>query len=219
VAPAVVLAALIAAGLGVHWMWPGGGTAPEQPAQPPPEPETDSSAAVAFVTSEGFAALSDDEREAYLDRVADQFIERDLRPILRQLRAGAADLPEDERRRRHRAVRPLARKIHEKHVDRYFELPENERAAYLDQRIDRLLELHKEWAERRQRRAEEAGSASDKQTEPTRRARRHFTPEWIKLRIESSDPENRARRAEYHRALRERIEKRGLSLFRRLRGR
>jgi len=216
-----VVAVVAGAAAAAYLAWPE--KKPEAPALPAGDnPEQMAEQAIAYMVSDDFATLDEAQREAYVERVAEQFAERDVRPFFRRgRRADSEKEPSEEERERHRQVmRPLMQKVVEKQMDKYFELPEKEKVVYLDRQIDRMLAGRQQRETRRQEReAAEKNSpkpdsqASSRADRGPRRGRR-FTPERLKERIETGDPEDRARRVEYRRALRERMETRGITFGR-----
>ncbi|MFW6157732.1 MAG: hypothetical protein ACOC8E_00070 [Planctomycetota bacterium] len=187
----------------------------------PPAPTTDelsAGQALEYMTSDEFQALHDEKRDAYVSKLAETIEPGELRRALgglRDRRTADGGPSEDERRAFRRAVRPLMRKMHEKRMETYFELPEDERTACLDEQIDEMLEHRKRWEERRKQREAEQGSGdnpSSSSSEPERPRRRGPGPslQWIKQRIEHSTPEERATRQAYHEAIRKRMEERGI---------
>ncbi len=203
----VVLAAGIAGGAYLLWPRP----APE-PAAPPPDPSAQKpKEAVKYMASEAFEKLDDEAKKAYFDRVREASGGRGF-----GFRGRGADLTDEERERLRKNVRPLAMKVMEDRMNAYFELPEEAKTAYLDDIIDRIQAGREAREERRRERAEAAKAAPDAETanagnSPRRGGHgRRFTPERMKNRIETSEPEQRARRVEFFKALRDRAEERGV---------
>lgn len=208
----VVLAAGIAGGAYLLWPRP----APE-PAEPPPDPSAQKpQEALKYMASEAFEKLDDKAKKEYFDQVREASGGRGF-----GFRGRGADLTDEERERLRQNVRPLAIKAMEDRMNAYFELPAEEKTAYLDDIIDRMQAGREAREERRRERAEAAEAAPDAETAnaattdasntPRRdRHRRRFTPERMKTRIETSEPEQRARRVEFFKALRNRAEERGV---------
>ncbi len=191
--------------------------------------------AVEYLTSEEFRGLDERRREAYIAELADTLEPADLPRIFRTLREQRRSdgPPTDEEREARReigqALRPLMTQMADRHIDDYFELPDEEKNAHLDRIIDEMEERRAQWEERRRRR--EAERADERETEretdreerassdrrPERTRGRGMSLERIKRRIEHSTPEQRARRQAYWEALRERMEERGIE-FRGRRG-
>jgi hypothetical protein len=158
------------------------------------------------VSSERFGALAIDERTAYFEQVLAGRT-TGARDLLRP-----ADLAEPERRRLRENLAPVVRQMHKRRMNRYFELPPEERTAYLDELIDEM---------RRHAGAGPGGSGPDRAgRRPARRSAedgppppgppRGLTPERIKRHIESTSPEDRARFMQFHKAVRRRMEERGI---------
>jgi hypothetical protein len=106
-------------------------------------------------------------------------------------------------------------------MNAYFELPKKEKAAYLDDMIDRMQAGREARAERRRERAEAAEANADAGAAPaatanrTRRPSGHgrrFTPERMKRRIETSEPEDRARFVQFMKDFRKRAAERGVEM-------
>lgn len=210
-----VVAGVLALGVAAWCMWPQ--KAPPIDDQAPP-PDAAVKDVATYLSSEEFAALDESGREAYINRVAEEFAEKDLGSLFRRRRRDGEEPSEEERKRRRSVMRPLMQKIREKQMDKFFALPEKEKAKYLDGQIDRMLERRKEWQKRRQereaaRKADPTSSSiSNRKSSggPGRRRGRWFTLERIKQRIETTSPEERARREAYWRALRDRMKARGI---------
>lgn len=209
-----VAAGVLALGVAAWCVWPR--KTPPIDGQAPPDAAVQDVAA--YLSSEEFAALDESQRETYIGRVAEEFAEKDLGSLFRRRGRDGEKPSEEERKRRRSVMRPLMQKIREKQLDKFFALPEKEKVKYLDRQIDRMLEQRKEWQKRREERQKakkadpKPGSTSSaKSTRGTgpRRGRR-FTPARIKQRIETTSPEERARREAYWRALRERMKSRGI---------
>jgi hypothetical protein len=184
---------------------------------------------VKFVASEQFASLSADQQQPYFDRMRELRREGDGRRGFRDL-----NLSEDEQQRLRQNMRASFERRMDETIDEFFALAPEQRDAYLDTQIDDMQKRMAEWRNRRsQRRQDEprrqpdrepqaGGSESSQgssgsegeQDRPRRRdgdRRRHGpTPERMKQRIEHSDPVKRARRMEYMKAMRDRMEARGI---------
>ena len=112
-------------------------------------------------------------------------------------------------------------------IDQYFELPENERVAYLDQEIQRQEERRREWEERRREREAngETGGRGDRGDgggqagrggrggpggggDPAERARRR--DEFRRRIRDNTTPEERAKFQAYREAIETRREELGL---------
>lgn len=188
----LVVCAILAGGAAATiLLWP-------QPA--PPDIATQSEQdVVRYVASEQFSKLPEPKRQVYLQAVADRFEGRppDMRDV---------ELSDEQRDRLRENVRPMFRQRMEQRIDAFFALPEEQRDAYLDDMIDRMQEM-------RNRRPRDAGRGD-------RQGRRGggFTPERMKQRLENTPPDRRAKMAEFFRAMRQRMEDRGIEPPGRVRG-
>ena len=164
----------------------------------PPEPETAEPEEVRdYLASDRFGKLSEEERAEYLQALRDS---GQMPRGRRGRRSADEELTAEEGEQREKIrknIMPVFRKRHEERLKAYFELPEEERTAYLDEMIDRIQQ-HR--SERR----------PDNEHAPREQRRRGPSPERMKERIETTDPETRAQSTEFRRALRERMEERGV---------
>ena len=205
VAACVVLVAGIAGASYALWSRP----AEEPTAQPAPEPSAENRPEVVkYMASESFDKLDDKAKKEYFDQVSGA----GGRGF--GFRGRGADLTEEERQRLRENVRPLARQAMEERMTAYFELPKAEKTAYLDDMIGRMQAGREAREKRRQERAAAAEANTDSApTTNNNRRRRRFTPERMRTRIEASDPEQRARRIQFMRDLRERAEELGIEMW------
>ncbi len=197
---------------------PASGSAPKPTPAPAPEPSAEKPQdAIKFMASESFGKLDDKAKKEYFDQVRKTSGGRGF-----GFRGRGADLTEEERERLRQNVRPLARKMMEERMDAYFELPKKEKAAYLDDIIDRMQAGREAREERRRERAEAAEANANTDSAPATTASRaprrnghgrRFTPERMKRRIETSEPEERARRIQFMKDLRERAKERGVDMW------
>ena len=162
----------------------------------PPDPATQSPQQIAkYMASKQFAGLDDTKKQDYLSKMGDR----------RELFRAAGELNEQERQQLRENVGSVFRRDMESRVDRYFELPSDQRTAYLDEMIDRMPN----------RRGPMTDSANRQppgvQGQGRRGGGRGFTPERLRRRIENTPPERRAKFAEFMRAYRQRMQERGLS--------
>ena len=106
-------------------------------------------------------------------------------------------------------------------VDQYFATAPEDRDAFLDKQIDEWQSRMKEWEERRRQRERErqagdqqnGGGDEQAQAERNRRGwRGPQTREQRKVRSESRDPDESARRAAYFSAIRKRAQVRGIEM-------
>ena len=86
----------------------------------------------------------------------------------------------------------------------YFALAEKDRAAYLDEVIDRMGQMREQWQRRR--------DPNDNRAERERpqRERRAPSAERMRQRTESMDPEKLAKMAEFMQAMQKRMGERGI---------
>ncbi|MDY6912875.1 MAG: hypothetical protein SVT52_00215 [Planctomycetota bacterium] len=177
------LAVLASAGVSAWMFWP-------RPS--PPNPAEQSPAEIVkYMASKQFARLPESQRKEYFNEVRQAKPDRSL---IR--RTNFQELTETERTNLRRNVRPLFQRMMDEQVEKYFELPEADRTAYLDGFIDRMQER----AARRDRASERPGGSR----------RRRFDATRIRRRIDSTTPAKRARRSEFFKKLRERMERRGI---------
>ena len=200
-------------------LWPSSAekaAAPDIKSAPKPSAESPHDA-IKYMASESFENLDDKAKKEYFDQVREVAGGPGLR-----FRGRGGDLSDEERQRLRQNVRPLARKAMEERITAYFELPKDEKTAYLDNIIDRMPAGREAREERRRERA--AAAEANAESAPATTAnnntprpngrRRRFTPERMKRRIETTEPEQRARHIQFRKDLRERAEERGLELRR-----
>jgi hypothetical protein len=181
------------------------------PSRPPPDPADASPAETArFLASDSFRALPMREKRAYMERLREERRRRSAEDG----EAGRLDrvweeLSEEDRENLRRNVRRVFMEMMQDAVDEYFELPEAERTAYLDERID---EFRARGGARRDPGGRPAGEPADRGGGGSSgRGRRGPTPERVSRMMRMTDPETRAKMIEFHRAMRERMEERGMS--------
>ncbi len=189
--------------------------APEQTHKSAPEPSAEKPQdAIKYMASESFEKLDDKAKKEYFDQARETSGGRAF-----GFRGRGAGLSEEERQRLRQNVRPLVRKAMAERVTAYFELPAEEKTAQLDKIIDRMQAWREARAERRRERAaaakanaEPAPAATDNNSPRRSGHRRRFTPERMRRRIETTEPEQRARVVQFMKDLRERAEERGVEL-------
>lgn len=151
-----------------------------------------------YMASEGFSKLSAEQKKEYFHKAGEKFDMGSYFSVRDQL-------TEEQRRTLRQNMRPMFHNMMEDRVNKYFELPQEQREAYLDEMIDRMQEMRRNHqANRRNRDANQSGQ----------QRRRGISPERFKNRIEKSSPEDRAKRVEFMKAMRERMKKRGISFGR-----
>ncbi len=204
----------LAAGLGA-WAVLGG----SEPAAPDPN-DASPEQVRSYLASKAFGKRPVDERLAYLQALqrADA---NSGRPSWRGGRGDANRPSEAEREQLRRNIGPVMRRRMERRVEAYFELPEGpERTAHLDELID-AMEARRRAAE--QRRQAEGGSSGEGDGPPGggppgpphggrggTGGRGGGFAARMKQRIEGTPPEQRARFVEFMKAMRARMEERGI---------
>lgn len=121
------------------------------------------------------------------------------------------DLSEQERRQLRKNIMPVMEARMDERVDKYHELStEDERKAYLDEMIDWMQTRMAQRPRRPEsgRTDAQAGQGEDGQLP---RGHPRFSPEGMKERIETTDPVKKARFAEFLKAMRKRMEERGIA--------
>jgi hypothetical protein len=186
---------VIAGGAGAFALW---GYTP-----PPPDPKTAAPEDVTkYLASKQFAKLPMDKKQDYMEKLHRNSGE----PPRRRMRS-MENLSEKEREQLHENMMPVFMARMRKDIDQYFELPEEQRTAYLDEMIDRDEERRQHWRDRRPPEDNNRNGQNDSR----RRGRgRHWGPEHLKRMIENTPPQDRARFMEFRKAMRKRREERGL---------
>ena len=211
---AVVLVVLAGVGLAAYSLWP------EPTSPPPPDPAGQTrEESVKYMASEAFGEQDDEAKQEYVEAAREAHGDGwGPGPMMGGRDAG---LSEAERQRLRENVRPAMRREMEERMDTYFELPPEEKAAYLDDIIDEMQDRRREFEERRRQREEQAegepSEAARHRPAGERRAgdgRRGPSLERMKERIETTDPEQRARFVQFFIDLRERMEERGIDMRR-----
>lgn len=212
---AALLVVLIAAIVGAAVWWTGGGP-------PAIEEISDQDAAVEALKNADFSKLSEEEKVAYADKL------RELRPwdIVRRRSdtdettgEGTEDqlqLTDEERQRIRQNARELFHAAMKDRVQGYFELPAEDRIAYLDRMIDDMQERRRQMEEPRSGPGEgeptppgQDGKDRDR-SPPDDADRRKRGMARLKERIETTDPEERAQFVEFMKQMRQRMEERGI---------
>lgn len=205
-------------GAGAYVLWPR-----ERPVVVVPVPSTQTpEETMKYVASTEFEVLDQDEKQKYFAEVVKHFESQDAWLLPR------TELSPEERERLFKNVGPLFQKVMDARIDKYFTLPPEEKAAYLDSMIDRMQRMREAVEERRRERRENAaakgttepatataaGTPGSTQTQERRGSGDRFNPQRIKERIEGTPPEDQAKRAEFFKALRKRMEERGIAFQR-----
>jgi hypothetical protein len=205
---------VVAAGVVLVWWAPWSHGAPDPAGQTPDE-------TVAYMASDDFGKLSADQQDAYMTRLRETRGEEGRRAFFR------TDLSDEQRDQLRDNMREVMQRRMRERLDEFFELPEEERDAYLDRILDRFGRPRRPPGgqdggppppEREPTVADDDGNAEgapdgegDGDEDRPRRGRRGPTPEGMKRMTENTDPEDRARMGEFMKALRKRAEERGIS--------
>ncbi len=204
---------LLTAGVVVVSVWAAGPSVeplPDKPANELAEAEL-----ARVFASPKWSAMSKEQKQPYLDR---------FRQIRQEAGGGrpfqSLELSEQQRDAIRRNLGEDRRWEFQARIDAFFELAPDQRDAYLDQLIDERMNRprpERPRPERTERTPPERDSSreapgSDGDGEGPRRGGRGrgFSPERMKQRIEGTDPEQRAKFQEFFKALRKRMEERGI---------
>ena len=194
-------AALVAGAAAAYSLWP---AREGDPAPPPVPAEQTPGQTVEYLASEKFGRLDDAAKQEYFDSVVDHYESKKTWPVPR------AELTDEERERLRKNAGPLFRKTIGKRIDKYFQLPREERTAYLDEMIDRMEEMRKAGRERgkhqQQVKPGTPGASTSGHPGPPGR---QFKPEWLKRWIEETPPEERAKQTQFMMAIQKRRLERG----------
>ncbi len=219
---AVYAAIFAGVAAGAYVLWPR-----ERPVVVVPVPSTQTpEETMKYVASKDFEALDADEKEKYFDEAVKHFESQNV------WRMPRTELSPEERERLFKNAGPLFQKVMDARIDKYFALPPEEKTAYLDNMIDRMQEMRAAGEERRRERGaargttdpaavaatdtgrpprpESTGTPGTTQPQECRGPGERFSPQRIKERIESTPPEDQAKRAEFFKAFRKRMEERGI---------
>lgn len=204
IAGAVIVIA--AGGTAAFFLWPANDPPPPNPATAQPEEVTK------YLASEQFAKLPVEKKQAYFEE-----IHRKSPSGPRRVMRSANTLTEKEREQLHENMGSMFQARMREEMDRYFELPPEDRTAYLDEMIDRHEQHgHRPPPPPEARRAAAGNESSADGGPGDHRGRRHGrgphhrNPEHIKRRIEHTSAKDHARFMEFMEAMRKRREERGL---------
>lgn len=187
----------LAGGAVLLWAgWPG-----------PPDPSTQSPEEVTkYMASKDFGKLSIERKQQYLQQAR----EAGRLEFRRGFRG--EDLSEQQRRQLFENMAEVGRQRMRERLDAFFELSQDQRDEYIDRMLD-------QWQSRSAGSPGDGGaSRPDDSAEQQEQAagddgprRRGPTPERMKRMLENTDPEDRARMGEFMKAMRKRMDERGMS--------
>jgi len=193
-------AALVAGAATAYSLWPARKGDPAPPAVPA---EQTPGQTMTYLASEEFGRLDDAAKQEYFDSVVNHYESKKTWPVPR------AELTEEERERLRKNAGPLFQKMIGKRIDKYFQLPREERTAYLDEMIDRMEEMRKARRERSEQQPAKPGTPGASKNDHPGPPGRHFKPEWLKRWIEETPPEERAKQTQFMMAIQKRRLERG----------
>jgi len=188
-------------------------------APPPVEEITDQETAVEVLTESDLSKLSQEEKLAYAEKM------RELRPWeLTRARdrsgentagkgAPKIELTEEQRKLLRNNARAVFGAIMNQRADAYAALPQDQRVAYLDSMIDEIEARRKEHEARRAERGEEESREQpppEKEGDGDKPDRKQRMMSRMKERIETTDPEERAKHMQLFKDMRARMEERGI---------
>ncbi len=175
-----------------------------------PDPQTQSPKEITeYLSSDEFTSLSEKKKQGYW-KATTQRVGNDRGAIFRS----RDTMSEQQRRKLFENVRPMFMKMMADRVDRYFALPPEEQVAYLDKMIEMIDQMRGRRAtvEQRRRQGEPATPAKEGGSDGrAHRGRRRLTPDRLKKILENTPPQQRAKFIEFHKAIRRRMEARGIS--------
>ncbi|MCF7853230.1 MAG: hypothetical protein K9N51_00410 [Candidatus Pacebacteria bacterium] len=225
---AVLFALVVTGALG--WWLIGG-----PPTRPPSPTEADPGAVTKYLASEDFGRLTAEQKRDYLSQVRAQ---ADNPPgSARGARQYLRELTDEQRQQLRNNMREVRGAMMQERMDDYFSLPKEERVAYLDTMIDRFQEFGRRRGDRdggpprrtrgprpgdgtsedtipKRASSQTDGQQTDEESEESRREHWHDRIQHrIKERIETTDPETRAKMTQFHIELRKRMEERGIQPF------
>lgn len=193
------------------WFWPE--RSAEPPAPPPPAPAEQTVTDVArYLASDEFAGLDVEKKQKYFDKVVERFEKENTWP------GSIRELSEEERKRVRKNAGPLFRKMMEKRIDKYFELPEKDRIVYLDKMIDGFGAMQKARDKRRAERkaAGESGGASSSGSSGGSGGPPHGrggpSLKRISEMFQKTSPERRAKLIQFMWDMRKRAQERGVTV-------
>jgi hypothetical protein len=176
----------------------------------PPDPKTAKPEEVTkYLASDQFAKLPVEKKQEYFET-----LHQESQGPPHQMMQAARNLPEKQREKLRENIGSMFMARMEKEIDQYFELPAEQRTAYLDEMIDRHEQFRQQMRNRRppdngNDRSREAGADDRQRRRPGGRGR-HWTPERHKQMLKHISGERRAKFSEFMEAMRKRRQERGL---------
>lgn len=173
----------------------------------PPDPSTQSPEEVTkYLASEDFGKLSIEQKQQYLQQA------REAGRLEFRRGFGGEDLSQQQRRQLSENMADVGRQRMRERLDAFFELPQDQRDEYIDRMLDSLQ--RRSAGSSGGARASRPDGSTEQQEEAAdddRPRRRGPTPEGLKRMLENTDPEDRARMGEFMKAMRKRMDERGMS--------
>jgi len=200
---ACCLVAVAAVAGATYALWPEGESAPADEPEPPAPAEQTLDDALGYLASPAFAKQSEAEKLAYVKKMVRHFEDPENLP---------EELPvltDEQREQLRKNAGPVFRKMMHTEVQKYFDLPPEDRTAHLDTLIDRMQGWRK--AMQTLRRKAEARADSTGAPRPPHPGR-DFTPERVKEFIEKTSPRERAQFVEFMMAVHKRARERKIDL-------
>ena len=175
--------------------------------KPPSPGQEDGEKVASYVASEQFGSLPTEEKEAYLKKTWENREGKNWQETYE-------NLDEEKKDQLRENLGEMFRERMRQRVEEYFELPQEEREAFLDEMIDRMQQHRRQWEDRRGPGRGRDGDRERRDGETGRNGPgpggRGFTPDRMKSMLENTSPEDRAKFVEFHKDLRERLRERGL---------
>ncbi|MGC9454093.1 MAG: hypothetical protein ACP5HU_04445 [Phycisphaerae bacterium] len=188
----------IAVGCGAILLWAGLSGPPDPEKQSPEE-------VVEYLASEDFGKLSTERKREYLEQA------REAGRLQGRRMMSGQDLSDEQRQQYFENMADVGRQHMRERLDEFFALPQEQRTEFIDRMLDRFQNRPMRPADERSPAASAEGDDSSDGAGDGRRSRGGFTAEHMKRMIENTDPEDRARMAEFVKAMQKRMEERGIS--------
>jgi hypothetical protein len=161
-----------------------------------------------YLASDKFGRLPEAQRADYLRKVREAYPEENvMREIFR------SNLSDAEREKLRENIGPVFRQQMNQQVDDYFKLPPEQRTKYLDRMIDEAQARRASRGPGRSgpdTRATQGRPQGEQRVDQPGRGGRGFDPGRMRRRIENTDPQTRARREAFFKAMRQRMQERGI---------